>query len=89
MLLNSLPFKDLDDRITYAGGGTSTLVSTLIKELPATHYIPYHMILKWGSIYHRYKKWIIDSVDIIGNVTDSIDGGNFFDQNKKRPINTS
>ena len=88
LLLNSLPFKDLDDRITYAGGGTSTLVSTLIKELPATHYIPYHMILKWGSIYHRYKKWIIDSVDIIGNVTDSIDGGNFFDQNNGYTFNT-
>lgn len=88
LLLNSLPFKDLDDEITYGGGAISTLVSTLIKELPATHYMPYHMILKWGSIYHRYKTWINDGIDIIAGVTDSIDGSLYFDNNSGFTFNT-
>jgi hypothetical protein len=88
LLLNSLPFKDLDDQITNFAlqyfskgvlGNESTLVSTIFREIGATHYIPYHMMLKWGSIYHRYKKWINYGVDIIANVTDRIDRNLFFD----------
>ena len=30
-------------------------MSSLFREVNASHYIPYHLILKWGSIYHRYK----------------------------------
>ena len=88
LLLNSLPFKDLDDTISNTTlqalsnqilGNDSTLVSSLFREIGASHYIPYHMMLKWGSIYHRYKKWITEGVDIIPNVTDMIDGKLYFD----------
>lgn len=88
LLLNSLPFKDLDDSISntslqnFSGGllgNDSTLVSTVFREIGATHYIPYHMMLKWGSIYHRYKTWINDNIDIIGGITTPIDGQLFFD----------
>jgi hypothetical protein len=88
LFLNSLPFKDLDDtvnntllQITTKGlsGNDSTTVSTVFKEIGATHYIPYHMMLKWGSIYHRYKKWITENVDIIDGVTTAIDGDLYFD----------
>jgi hypothetical protein len=80
LLLNSLPFRDLDEKVKYGGpGDTGALVSSLFREIGATHYLPYHMILKWGSIYHRYKKWINESTDIIANVTNMIDGALFFD----------
>lgn len=83
LLLNSLPFKDLNDVITFGGNAAniSTLVSSIFREIGASHYIPYHMMLKWGSIYHRYKKYINDGIDIIGNVTESIDGQLYFDNN--------
>jgi hypothetical protein len=88
LFLNSLPFKDLDDKITYAGGviETDTLISTLFREIGATHYIPYHMMLKWGSIYHRYKRMLdpISPIDIINNVTNPIDGNLYFDNNLNR-----
>jgi len=59
ILLNSLPFKDLDDEINYVGTkGSGKLMSSLFREIGASHHIPYHMMLKWGSIYHRYKKYI-------------------------------
>ena len=81
ILLNSLPFKDLDDKISYGGGvtETDTLISTLFREIGSSHYVPYHLMLKWGSIYHRYKKYINDGVDIINNVTIPINGDVFFD----------
>jgi len=86
LFLNSLPFVDLEDYINFPfkelnGTTSSTLLSSIFREVGSTHFIPYHLILKWGSIYHRYKKYIIDNVDIISGVTTSIDTDNFFDNN--------
>ena len=80
LLLNSLPFKDLEDKVLQ----DQTRMSTLFKEIGASHYIPYHLMLKWGSIYHRYKKKILEDVDILSgfltnNITQSISGRTFFD----------
>jgi len=90
LLLNSLPFVDLDDTIEYdtvdPSDGTNKktiLVSTILREIASSHYIPYHLILKWGSIYHRYKKWILEGIDIIDGITTPIDGDLFFDQNTR------
>lgn len=79
LLLNSLPFLELSSMIS----GT-TRISSLFKEIGATHLIPYHLIVKWGSIYHRYKKHILENVDILSgcttsNITNSINGDLFFD----------
>lgn len=85
LLLNSLPFVDLDDTITF--DNNSILVSSLFREISATHFVPYHLILKWGSIYHRYKRYIVDNVDIlngfldVNDITQPIDGQQFFDNN--------
>lgn len=86
ILLNSLPYKDLDDIITY--NGKSVLMSTMFREIGASHFIPYHLMVKWGSIYHRYKKYIIDGVDIIANINDRIDGNLFFDNDNNLTFNT-
>jgi hypothetical protein len=80
LLLNSLPFKDLEDKVLQ----DQTRMSSLFKEIGASHYVPYHLILKWGSIYHRYKKKILDNVDILSgfltnNITQPISGRTFFD----------
>jgi hypothetical protein len=83
LLLNSLPFLDLEDTITF--DGKSILMSSLFREISATHFVPYHLMLKWGSIYHRYKKMIIDGDDILDgfidqtNITQPITGTTFFD----------
>lgn len=82
LLLNSLPFKDLDDVFT-----NNIKVSSLFREIGSTHFIPYHLLLKWGSIYHRYKKKILDNVDILdgflttSNITTNFNGSEFFDNN--------
>ena len=91
LLLNSLPFVDLDDEVAYINGDTptnsrmtNTRISSLFREIGATHFLPYHMILKWGSIYHRYKKHLLEGVDILegflgtGTTTTNIDGQVYF-----------
>lgn len=82
LLLNSLPFYDLEDMVNV--GLNSTRLSTLFREIGATHYIPYHLVLKWGSIYHRYKRQLLDGVDILNgftssNVTQPIDRNLMYD----------
>ncbi len=90
LLLNSLPFIDLDEQITF--GGNSILTSSLFREISSTHFLPYHLILKWGSIYHRYKTHLIDGYDILDGAVDSsynvkpLNGKSLFDNNT--PLNT-
>jgi hypothetical protein len=91
LLLNSMAFTELDEIKT---GITiedkrpySVLPSSLFREVGSSQYIPYHLILKWGSIYHRYKKFINEGIDILTGFTTSntnttttkIDGETFFD----------
>jgi len=77
ILLNSLPYKDLDDVLDF--DGKKTFMFALLKEVGATHYIPHHLILRWGAQYHRYKKYLIDGIDIISGITTPISGATFFD----------
>jgi len=83
LLLNSLPFIDLDETITF--DDKSILTSSIFREISGTHFVPYHLILKWGSIYHRYKRYITEGVDILNgclntnDITQPITGSTFFD----------
>ena len=54
-------------------------MSSLFREIGSTHYVPYHLILKWGSIYHRYKEHIINNVDILSGLNTPINGDEYFD----------
>ena len=89
LLLNSLPFKDLSDKWSTISG--NPIIAATLKEIGATHHIPYHLVLKWGSIYHRYKKKLIDNVDIldgflVGDITTPINGLEFYDRNVSNTI---
>jgi hypothetical protein len=90
LLLNSLPFTDLSDKWS-AGSGKPTVAATL-KEIGASHHIPYHLVLKWGSLYHRYKTYLTktdnlgnpkDILDgfLVGNITTAISGITYYDYN--------
>jgi hypothetical protein len=86
LLLNSLPYKSLEDEITFYERGTTVRISNMFKEVASTHYIPYHLMLKWGSLYHRYKKKLLENEDILsgflnGKTGTTINGNLFFDNN--------
>lgn len=63
LLLNSLPFHDLEDNVSF--GLNTTRLSTIFREVGSSHYVPYHLMLKWGSLYHRYKTKILENRDIL------------------------
>jgi hypothetical protein len=99
LLLNSLPFYNLTDIITFTKKdsllGGDVRMFALFKEIGASHYIPYHLILKWGSIYHRYKKYITEGVDILegflntSNITQEIPANTFFCDDQVLPVYTA
>lgn len=79
LLLTSLPFLNLDDK-----NEDGVRVSSLFKEVGATHFLPYHLILKWGAIYHRYKKYLKTGVDILSSITTPINTNLYFDGTSNR-----
>ena len=78
LLLNSLPFHELHDKLNTG----DVRMSNLFREVGATHFIPYHLILKWGSMYHRYKTFVLEGTDILDGMELPINGGNYFDNSQ-------
>jgi hypothetical protein len=50
-----------------------------LKKYGAIHRVPYAWILKYGSIWHRYKKFITEDVDILQSIWNDFDVINNFD----------
>ena len=68
--LNSLPLATLRERYkTYKNSVATDLdyISATLNKFGAVHKLPYAWILKYGSIWHRYKVWKETGVDIISN----------------------
>lgn len=66
LLVNSLPLSTL--RGTYKNKGeveSLDYIASSIKRFGGIHKLPYAWILKLGSVYHRYKKFVNDNVDIL------------------------
>lgn len=86
LLVNSLPYLDLKDNIKFENQPPIRM-SSIFREIGGTHFVPYHLIVKWGSIYHRYKKKKLEGIDILTGFTTSntnttttnINGQQFFD----------
>ena len=71
LFLNSLPLATLKERYRTLKDATTTdldyIISTL-KKFGAVHKLPYAWILKYGSIWHRYKVYKETGVDILDEV---------------------
>jgi hypothetical protein len=76
LFLNSLPLASLRERYKTK---TDTFVDELdyiascFKKFGAIHKIPYAWILKYGSIWHRYKKYTESNVDILSSAWKNFD----------------
>ena len=68
LFINSLPLDTLRERYkTYSNGVTTDLdyVASVFKKFGAIHKVPYAWVLKMGSIWYRYKKYIETNIDIL------------------------
>ena len=82
LFLNSLPISTLREKYkTYDGGLNTELdyIFATLKKFGATHKLPYPLIVKLGSIWHRYKKYVNDGVDILDGAWKNFDYVTNFD----------
>jgi len=77
LFLNSLPLATLRDKYkTYNSDGSVTTNSYILpslKKFGAIHEVPYAWVLKYGGIWHRYKKFKLDGVDILDGIWENTD----------------
>jgi hypothetical protein len=77
LFLNSLPLATLRDKYrTYNSDGsiiTNSYILPSLKKFGAIHEVPYAWVLKYGGIWHRYKKFKLDGVDILDGIWSDTD----------------
>lgn len=68
LYLNSLPLITTREKLKTVDGGTQSDLDYLaasFNKLSAIHQVPYAWVLKYGAIWHRYKKWVETGNDIL------------------------
>ena len=92
LFLNSLPLATLKDkyRVYNSDGSVNTLsyIMPSFKKFGAVHELPYSWILKYGSIWHRYKTFKDTGVDILDNVWTNTDYIRNYDPFNQSPLTT-
>ena len=82
LYLNSLPLATFREKYkTYSNSTTTDLdyIFATFKKFGAIHKIPYAWILKYGSVWHRYKVWVESGNDILQSSWTNFDGTYNFD----------
>jgi hypothetical protein len=86
IFLNSLPLVTLRERyknLTPDRTEQLDFVFATLTKFGGVHKLPYAWILKYGSIWHRYKKYIDTDVDILSSVWNNVDYFNLYDPNNQ------
>ncbi len=77
LYLNSLPLITTKEKLKNFGENDTVTdldyLASTIKKYSSIHQLPYAWVLKYGSIWHRYKKFVNDGVDILDNVWKDFD----------------
>lgn len=86
LYLNSLPISTLREKFkTFIEESKITnsenYIFATLNKFSSIHKLPYLMILKYGSIWHRYKKYENDNIDILDGVWEDFDYKNAYDPN--------
>ena len=72
LYLNSLPLITTKEKLKTIDNGTQSDLEYLaasFTKFSAIHQVPYAWVLKYGSIWHRYKKWVETGEDILDDNT--------------------
>jgi hypothetical protein len=82
LFLNSLPLATLREKYKSLSNNVITdldYISSALKKFGAIHKLPYAWILKYGSIWHRYKKYKESGIDILQSAWKDFDyAGNYY-----------
>lgn len=86
LYINSLPLQTLREKMN-SGNPTDPFDDynfAIYNKFAALHKLPYAYVVKYGSIWHRYKEFVKNGVDILDEVWKPINEDSLFD-----PINSS
>jgi hypothetical protein len=82
LFLNSLPLATLREKYKSLSNNVISdldYISSALKKFGAIHKLPYAWILKYGSIWHRYKKYKESGIDILQSAWKDFDyAGNYY-----------
>lgn len=86
LFLNSLPISTLREKSlsteltdTIIKENQNNYLSSIFNKVSAVHKLPYAFILKYGSIWHRYKTYVESNTDILDGVWKSFDYSEAYD----------
>ena len=88
LFINSLPLATLKEKFkTYSNNSTTDLdyIFATLKKFGTIHKLPYSWVLKIGSVWHRYKKFIETDVDILNTSWTGFSYINNYDPINKSP----
>ena len=73
LFLNSLPLATLKEKYKLVNDTNDTTnelnyIMSTIKKFGGVHKLPYAWVLKYGSLWHRYKVWVDTGKDILSDV---------------------
>lgn len=82
LFLNSLPLPTLREKTLASNQPTYNLygdyIGKVLNQVSAVHPLPSAWILKYGSIWHRYKEFVNNGTDILSSVWDNFDANTYF-----------
>ena len=93
LFLNSLPLSTLKEKSLFTDSDNGLVqqslksyLSSIFNKTSAIHKLPYAWILKYGSIWHRYKTYIETGNDHLDSVWKSFDQNDAYDPTNQQPI---
>lgn len=93
IFLNSLPLSTLKEKSLFTDSDNGLIqqslksyLASIFNKTSAIHKLPYAWILKYGSIWHRYKNYIETGVDHLDSVWKSFDQNSAYDPTNQQPI---
>jgi hypothetical protein len=78
LFLNSLPLATLREKFV-SGGTYGEYISSVLNKYGSIQSLPYSWIIKYGSIWYRYKKQVNDGIDILDGVWRNFDFSSNYD----------
>ena len=89
LLLNSLPLSTLHEKYIDSDNGTQKdYIFASLNKFSAVHELPYAWILKMGSVWYRYKKYIENNEDILTSIWKDFDYKTNYDPITSNPKKT-
>ena len=84
LFLNSLPLTTLSEKLNSVDGFDKAFFGPALNKFAAIHKVPYAWILKYGSIWHRYKTYVQTGVDMLDSVWTSVNEDELYDPLNKQ-----